>query len=340
VAGFTRNLATLLAAGVPLVRALAVARQHSENVEFGEAIDDIIQKMRAGEAFSSALSGHEGAFSGMYVSIVSAGETAGALPEALKRLAFFLEREAKLRSDVLTAMTYPALVLVLGLVFIGVIIGFVLPRILSRISSFTTVLPWPTRVLMACSDGLRQHWLLVLAAIVTGIMLLRWVSRTAGGRLRIDSFKLRLPIAGSAFRRVAVGRFARTLGVLARNGVPILESLAIAGQTTGNARIARAVDSVARNVKGGQSLANELARTNEFPALLVNMAAVGEETGRLDMVLLEAAEAYDQDVAVAIDRLNALLPPVLIIIVGAVIGFAVAGVILPIVQLQDIAALR
>lgn len=339
-AAFTRNLATLLASGVPLVRALAVARQHAESAGLREAVDDIIGKMRGGEAFSTVLAGHEGAFDRSYASIIRAGEAAGALPEALRRLGFFLEREARLRSDIATAMLYPVIVLSLTVLFVSVILGVVLPGILSEITSMVTELPWPTRVLLGAGRAIGRWWpaILVVAGAAAGLFV--WIGRTRAGRLRIDSLKLRLPLVGSAIRKVAVGRFARTLGVLARNGVPILESLAIAGQTAGNARISRAVVEITRNVRGGAGLAAELDRTNEFPALLVNMTAVGEETGKLDMVLMEAAEAYDQDVGVAIARVNAVLPAVLIIFVGAIIAFAVAGVILPIVEVQSAVSLH
>jgi len=339
-AAFTRNLATLLASGVPLVRALAVGRRHAESAGLRDAADDIIRRMRGGEAFSAALAGHERAFDRSYSSIVRAGEAAGALPEALKRLAFFLDREARLRSDVATAMLYPVVVLALATVFVTVILGFVLPRILGQVTSMATALPWPTRVLLATGGFIGRWWLAILLVAVAAVALFLWIRRTRAGRLSIDSLKLRLPLVGSAIRKVAVGRFARTLGVLARNGVPILESLDIAGQTAGNARISRAVEEVTRNVRGGAGLAAELDRTNEFPALLVNMAAVGEETGTLDSVLMEAAEAYDEDVGVAIARINTLLPAALIILVGAVIAFAVAAVILPIVEVQSSISLQ
>lgn len=339
-AAFTRNLATLLAAGVPLVRALAVGRRHTESAGLRDAVDDIIRRMRGGEAFSTALAGHDRAFDRSYSSIVRAGEAAGALPEALKRLAFFLDREARLRSDVASAMLYPAVVLVLATVFVTIILGFVLPRILGQVTSMATELPWPTHVLLAAGGFIGRWWLVIVVVAVAAAALFLWIRRTRAGRLRLDSLKLRLPLIGSAIRKVAVGRFARTLGVLARNGVPILESLSIAGQTAGNARIGRAVEEITRNVRGGESLAAELDRTDEFPALLVNMTAVGEETGTLDSVLMEAAEAYDEDVGVAIARINTLLPAMLIILVGAVIAFAVAAVILPIVEVQSSISLQ
>jgi len=334
VASFTRNLGTLVSSGVPLLRALAVARQHDEGTALGDVIASVIDEVRAGDSLSGALAGHERLFNRLYVSVVRAGETAGVLGETLKQLASFLEREARLRSDVVTAMLYPVFVLSLAVVFIGIIMGAILPRILAEVSSLTTVLPWPTEVLMACTSIVGRYWPVLLIAVAALVIFVRRVGRTQRGRRRMDSLKLALPVVGPALRRVAIGRFARTLGVLARNGVPILEALAIAGDTAGNEHISHAVRNAAASVKGGESLADQLEKTAEFPALLVNMIALGEETGRLDVVLLEAAEAYDQEVSTAIARLNALLPPVLILIVGAIIGFAVAAVILPIVQAQ------
>ena len=334
VATFTRNLGTLVSSGVPLLRALAVARQHNEGTALGKVVDSVIHQVRAGDSLSGALAGHERLFNRLYVGIVRAGETAGVLGETLKQLASFLEREARLKSDVVTAMLYPVFVLTLAVVFIGIIMGVILPRILEEVSTLTTVLPWPTEVLMGCTKLIGRTWPVLLVVAVALVLLIRRGATTQRGRRRLDSLKLALPVVGPALRRVAIGRFARTLGVLARSGVPILEALAIAGDTAGNERISQAVRDAAASVKGGGSLADQLEKTSEFPALLVNMIALGEETGSLDVVLLEAAEAYDQEVSTSIARLNALLPPVLILIVGAIIGFVVAAVILPIVQMQ------
>ena len=328
VAAFTRNLSTLILAGVPLLKALGVAQQHCESPGLKAASQDVTARVKAGESFAGALGDHERIFGRVYTSIVHAGEAAGALGEVLKQLAQFLEREAQLRADVATAMAYPVLVLGLATVIMAGVLGILMPKILVMVSDLVPVLPWPTRVMLGVG-----RWAWVFAPVVAGVIIAwRVVRRTENGRLWIDGLKLRIPVIGPAIRQVAIGRFARTLGVLAGSGVPILESLAIAAGASGNARISRAVDNARANVKGGASLASQLEEAGEFPALLVNMTAVGEETGKLDTVLLEAADAYDREVATAIARLNALLPPILIVIVGVIIGFAVLAALLPIFQ--------
>jgi len=329
---FTRNLATLVEAGVPLVSGLDILAGQAETQQQTSFIARLGEHVRKGDSFSEALRRHPETFSLLYAGTVRAGEAAGALDTVLHQLADFMDRENELRSNVSQALTYPAVVLSLGIVSVIFILTFVVPTIVSSVASVSEVLPWPTLVLMWLGSFFTRYGLLLALGIAAAVLVFRRIVKTEAGRLRYDTFKLKVPVIGDFIRHVAVSRFTRTLGLLTKSAVPVIEALEVARDTCGNEKLAHAVSRIIEQVRSGHSLAEPLKRSGEFPAMVANMVAVGEETGRLDELLLRAARAYDAQVEQAVKKLNAVLPAALIILLGLIIGFIVIAVLLPIFE--------
>jgi type II secretory pathway component PulF len=270
--------------------------------------------------------------------MIRVGETGGILEQTSSQLALILGREEKIRSHMKTASAYPIFVLILGLASTAVFVGFVLPNILATVDAPGAVLPLPTRMLMAASGFVRLlfttvgGWVVLAATVAALIALRKWTQTT--GRLEWDRFKLGVPFLGSVLQTIAVGRFARTLGALTQGGVTILESLGVVRNTLGNEVMAREIDRVAEEVKRGESLAGPLERAGYFPPLLVQIVAIGEQTGKLDELLLNAAETFDTDADAAISRFMAIFPAFLMLLLALVIGFIIAAALLPIVMMS------
>lgn len=266
--------------------------------------------------------------------MVRVGETAGLLDQVMGHLADFAERELEVRQKIRSAATYPAFVMVLAAVSVVIIVTVILPRVLSAVAENISLLPAPTRALLALSEFLTYYGWLVVLLLAGGIWAFRkWLSRPAG-RLAFDRFKLRIPVLGTAVRKVAVARFARTLGTLSKSGIQILEALGVLRDTLGNEALAQRIDEVAAGVTRGQSIAEPLRQTGEFPPLLIQVIAMGEKTGRLDELLLQTAEAYEKETAASIQRVMTLLPAIFIVLMALVVAFVLAAVMLPIVQMS------
>ncbi len=329
VAVFSRQLATMVNSGLTLVRALTVLHQQTETPALAEVVGQVRARVEQGSSLSAALAEHPKIFGYLYVSMIQAGEVSGALDETLLRLAETLESAVRLRSKVRAAMAYPTVVMSLVVVVVSAMMLFIVP-IFDRIyTDLGGVLPVPTQMLMTISGILGKLWWVGGLLTVLGVVAFRrWIA-TDDGRHAWDHFKLRVPIFGSLVRKVAISRFARTMSVLSRTGVPVLQALDIVSETAGNALISDALRDVREAVKRGESLATPLARHDVFPPMVTQMMTVGEETGALDTMLSKVSEFYDQEVDDAVSALTSLIEPLLIVVMGVVVGGILICLYLP-----------
>jgi type II secretory pathway component PulF len=333
----TTQLSTAVRAGLPLLNCLELIRKQQHKPAMKHLFDALVKAVNSGQSLSEAMAEHKEVFSPLYLSMIRVGETGGILETTSTHLAAILSREEKIRTNMKNASAYPIFVLSLGIVSAAIIVTWILPGIVATMD-VGAVMPLPTRVLLGVSDFLRMlftsvlGWIVLLGTAVGFYALRKW-TRTAG-RLQWDAFKLKIPVLGSVLRTIAVGRFARTLGALTQGGVTILEALAVVRDTLGNELLGREIDEVAEKVKKGESLADPLERSGYFPPLLVQIVAIGEQTGKLDELLLNAAETFDTDADAAITRFMAVFPAVLILVLALVIGFIIAAALLPIVMMS------
>jgi type IV pilus assembly protein PilC len=329
LAVFSRQFATMVNSGLPILRALSILEQQTESVLISKAVVAVRQDVERGSSLSAAMATHPKVFNNLYVAMVRSGETGGVLESVLERLADNLEREVSLRNRVRSAMTYPIVVAgFVGLILIAMLL-FIVPQFKDIYANLGGTLPLPTRMLLAVSEAFKKFfWLfgLVIAGLVFAV---RRYKKTERGRDQWDRLKLRVPVFGELFRKTALARFARVLGVLNKSGVPILQSLEVVSETVGNSLISKAVLDVQQSVKGGESLSKPLGRHGVFPPMVVQMLAVGEETGALDTMLEKVAAFYDDEVTATVDALTSLIEPVMIFIVGGAVGLAVIALYLP-----------
>jgi type II secretory pathway component PulF len=337
VLAITTQLSTAVRAGLPLLNCLELIRKQQRKPGMRRMFERLTKSVSSGKSLSEALSEYT-AFSPLYLSMIRVGETGGILEQTSTQLAAILAREERIKTNMKNASAYPIFVLCIGLVSATIIVTTILPRILATVDVGVAALPLPTRILLAVSGSMRAlftsfgGWI-VLLGLVMGLYAFRKWTRTVG-RLAWDSFKLRIPILGSVLRTIAVGRLARTLGALTKGGVTILESLSVVRDTLGNELLGREIDTVAEKVRRGESLADPLEQSGCFPPLLVQIVAIGEQTGKLDELLLNAAETFDTDADAAINRFMAIFPAVLILLLAIVIGFIIAAALLPIVMMS------
>lgn len=338
VLAFTTQLGTALRAGLPLMRGLELIRKQQHKPVTKQLLGDLVDSVNTGKSLSEAMADHKNVFSPLYLSMIRVGETGGILEQTTAQLADILDREEKIRSNMRNASAYPLFVLTLGLVSVTIIITVILPRIMSTLGADTATLPMPTRVLLGISAFVKGifttlgGWVFIVAVIAGLIYFSRW--KKGAGRLQFDAFKLKIPVLGSVLRTIAVGRFARTLGSLTMGGVTILDALAVVRDTLGNELLGREVDAVADKVKRGESLAEPLSESGNFPPLLVQIVSVGEQTGKLDELLLNAADTFDAEADSAVSKFMAIFPAILILALALVIGFIIAATLLPIVAMQ------
>jgi type IV pilus assembly protein PilC len=326
---FSRQFATMVNSGLPLLRTLAILEEQTESKFLGKVVGEIRLDVEKGVSLSAALAKHPKAFNDLYVSMVRAGETSGTLDSVLVRLADNIEREVSLRRQVKSAMTYPIVVVALVFLILTAMLLFVVPTFKDLYDQLGGTLPLPTRILIALSDAVKGGFIFFILGIFALAFLFRRWKRSEKGRLTWDRLKLRVPIFGPLFHKTAMSRFARTLSVLNRSGVPILQALDIVQDTVGNAVVAEAVKDLQEGVKQGESLATPLSRHAVFPAMVVQMMAVGEETGALDTMLEKVAIFYDEEVTAAVESLTSLIEPVMIAVVGGAVGAIVIALYLP-----------
>jgi len=334
LAALNRQLATLCGSGVPLVDSLDVLIAQTDDERLRAVLQDVLGSVKAGSSLSDAMGRHRGIFPEIMVSMVRVGEVSGKLDEVLARLADLFERQDEIRGEVRAALAYPLFVLGLGMLSAVVLVAFVIPRLVVMFEGVAERLPLPTRILCGIASLITGYWWALLLALVLLLVAVRVVTALPGFPLAWDRFKLRIPWGGQLIRQAAVGRFARALGTLVQADVPIVEALQVVQAAAGNAEVAGTIRDMARQVQEGDSLAGFMKSTGTFPPLLVQMVAVGEETGHVDHMLLRVAEAYDREAAATTKLMTSLLAPVLILCVALVVAFIIVALILPIFQLS------
>jgi len=320
---FTHEMSTLLAAGMPLDRSLSILTDLSERPEMKRIVADVLQAVQRGKSLAEALAAHPKVFPPIYINMVKAGEIGGVLDHVLARLTEYLERADELRDEVRSAMVYPLILLFTAFGSVTILLTYVLPKFGSIFAQAGQSLPFSARMLLGLSDAMRSYWwagLLVIGLVAFGGM---HFLRTPAGRLRWDQIKLRIVLLGDLTRKVAVARFARTLGTLLRSGVPMLQALEIVRDVVGNLVISNAIEEVKVGVRGGSGVAAPLNHSGAFPALALQMISVGEETGKLDEMLIQVADYFDKEVRQQVKRLTSLLEPALLLVGGVVVAFVV-----------------
>lgn len=337
VLALTQQLATLVEAGLPLDRTLAILTDLSVSPRLRQIVQDVGQSVRAGSTLADALSRHQPRpFSRLYVNTVRAGEKGGVLEVALRRLAEHLEAARELRDALVSAMIYPALIATVGVGAIVFLMTFVLPRFAVIFSDLGQALPLPTRILLGVSEALTTYWWVIALAVLGALLAWQLVTRSEPGRLAVDRWLLDLPLLGDLLRKVEVARVARTLGTLLHAGVPLLPALGVAREVTANRVVALGLGTVQEGVKRGDGLTRPMAESGAFPAMAVHMVQVGEETGRMEEMLGRVAGAYEAEVRVALRRLLALLEPVIILALGLVVLGIVVSILLAILSINEL----
>lgn len=333
---FARQLATLIESGVPLVQGLEIMSEQAEKKEFKEIMLTVKKDVSTGSGFHEALAKHPNAFNPLFVNMVKAGESSGALDDIMNRLALYLEKTDSLLRKVKSAMIYPSVVTIMALLITVLMLTKVVPVFAGMYADFDAELPGPTQALMNISDFLINYffyWTGALAGLIFGFL---HFIKTPGGRLAWDSFKLKMPLFGPIIRKVAVAKFSRTLSTLIKSGVPILSALDIVGKTAGNMALEKAVDKVKLSIREGQSITEPLSRAKVFPPMVVRMISVGEQTGELEKMLTKIADFYDDQVDSAVAGLTSLIEPLVIAFLGTMIGSIVICMFLPIFNLASV----
>ena len=336
VAIMTRELATLLEAGLTLDQSLKLLIELAEGEPLEGLLADLLERIQGGSSLADALAQHEKLFPRVYVSMVRAGETGGALREVLSRLARYLDEAEALREQVKSALIYPVLLLILAVVSIVILLTVVLPQFTPLFENAGAKLPWLTRAVILVGDGVQHYWWLMLAVVLGATWLARRQLRQPARRAQVDRWLLRVPLLGELLAKIDTARFARALGTLLANGVPPLTALAIVQDALTNATLRRALADAATAMKDGGGLAAPLGRAGVFPRLAVHLLGVGEESGQLDPMLLKIAEVFDRDVKSTIERLMALLVPALTIVLGAIVAVIITSVMMAILSAYDL----
>jgi type IV pilus assembly protein PilC len=333
---FTRQFATMINAGLPLVQCLSILGQQCDNVYFKKIILDVMSSVESGSTLAEAMGKHPNVFGKLYVNMVGAGEAGGVLDTIFQRLAVYLEKAEALRRKVKGALTYPAIVLFVAAGATTFMLLFIIPTFAKMFTDFGGQLPLPTRVVLGMSAFLKNFWWLLGGSIVGGVMAGKAYYKTPNGHMVLDRLFLRVPVLGSVIRRAAVARFTRTLGTLISSGVPILEGLEITARTAGNAVVEEAILKTRGSISEGNTIAEPLKSCAVFPPMVVQMIAVGEQTGALDEMLAKIADFYDDEVDAAVEQLTAVIEPAMIVIMGVVVGGMLVAMYLPMFKLVTV----
>jgi general secretion pathway protein F len=334
---FTQELATLLKAGVPLDRALSITSELTERAAFRSVMLDLLRVLKGGKSLADSLATHPEYFSNLYINIVRAGEASGALAPVFERLSEFERTRDELRNYIISSMIYPTLLLLVGLGSILVLMNFVVPRFAQVFEESRMRMPLPTQILLEVSRLLKAYGWMGIAAIVGLAGGLRMYIRSQAGRLWWDTMRLRLPVLGDALRKAETSRFARAMETLVANSVPLVQSIGIAGAILNNRKMAGALEAVAQGVKRGEGLAAPLRKTGQFPALAGHLLSVGEETGRLDQMFGRMADIYENETRAAVRRFTALFEPLLILVMGVIVGALILSMLLAITSINEVA---
>jgi len=333
---FTQQLATMLAAGLPIIRCFRILGEQTSNPRLRKAVLKIKEDIEAGLALWEAISKHPDIFSGIYVSMIRAGELGGVLEPVLERLSYHLEREQEINSKVKSASIYPMIISVFAVLVVIFIITFVMPMFIGMFQSSGVQLPLPTRILLGAGAFIKTWGLFLLIGMLATILLMKRWGKTRKGRLFFDSIYLHLPVVGKTVSRIAVARFARTMGTLVKSGIPVLQALEIMEEVVGNAVIGRAIIKACTSIKEGESITNPLIETRVFEPMVTQMIAVGEETGTLDEMLMRMSDYYERELIHNVDALMAVIEPVLILMVAILVGGVIVATLLPMFDMMNL----
>lgn len=334
---FTQEISTLLNAGVPLDRSLTITAELTEHASFKLIVLDVLRVLKGGRSLADSLATHPAYFSDLYINMVRAGEASGALAVIFERLAEFERSSDDLRNYIVSSMIYPALLACVGVGSIAILLGFVVPRFATIFSGSNMKIPTPTLLMLQASDIVRTYGWFALGAIVIAIGMWRVYTRTGPGRLWWDAWRLKLPLLGDALLKAETSRFARAMSTLVGNTVPLVQSLGIAAATLNNRSISGAVAGIAQGVKRGEGLAGPMRKAGVFPPLAAHLLTVGEETGRLDQMFARMADIYENDTRAAIRRFTAIFEPVVILVMGIMVGGLILSMLLAITSINDVA---
>lgn len=332
----TRQLSTLVGAGLPLVECISALVEQVENERIKRALSQIREQVTEGVALADALKAHPKMFNDLYTNMVRAGEASGALDVVLMRLADYTESSAALRDKVRSALTYPILMAIVGSSILLFLLSYVVPTITKIFSENQTSLPMMTTILLAISGFMQEYWWLVVGTVLIIVISVRVSIRTPAGRMRFDRYLLAMPYFGKVIKKVALARFSRTLSTLLTSGIPLLTSLDIVKNVVSNMVLSQAIEDARASIREGQSIAPPLKRSGLFPAMLIHMIAVGEKSGELEQMLSRAADAYDREVDSSVSSLTSILEPLMIVFGGGVVLFIVMAILLPIFSMNEL----
>ncbi len=333
---FTRQLSTMIDAGLPLIKGLEILASQQENPTFKKMLTQIKSEVESGSTFADALKKYPKHFDRLYVNMVAAGEIGGILDEVLRRLADYMEKAQALKAKVKSAMTYPTIVLAISAIVLSIILIFVIPTFAKMFKDFGAALPLPTQIVINISNFLKSYFLVIIGSIFVFVIIFKKFYGTEKGRYIVDKGLLKAPVFGPLIRKVSVAKFTRTLGTLINSGVPIIEALNVAAGTAGNKIVEDAIKAVKASISEGRSIAQPLMESNVFPNMVVQMISVGEATGALDAMLSKIADFYDQEVDAAVDALTSMIEPFMIVFLGGTIGSIIIAMYLPIFKMASV----
>ncbi len=332
----TRQMATLVGAGLPIVEALNALIDQTEKVRLKKVITQVRESVNEGSSLADAMSRFPKVFSELYVNMINAGESSGALDIVLKRLADFMENQVMLRNKVLSTLSYPIILVIVGIGILSFLLLSVVPKVVGIFDDLRQALPLPTVILIAVTDFLRGYWWILVLVVAGSILALRQYAVTGKGRQLYNRMILKIPITGRLLRIIATTRFARTLAILLNSGIPLLQSMDIAKAVVNNAVISHAIESANEGIREGESIAEPLRRSKVFPPMVTHMIAVGEKTGELEQMLFKVSEAYENEIETTISRMTSLLGPIVIVVLGGIVLFIVLAILLPMIEMNQI----
>ncbi|MBI4379373.1 MAG: type II secretion system F family protein [Nitrospinae bacterium] len=335
---FTRQFATMIEAGLPLVQCLGILAAQAENKSFAKSIADIKSRVEKGDTFADALRKHPKIFDNLYTNMIEAGEIGGILDAILKRLAAYMEKAMALKGKVKSAMVYPTAIVSIAVIVIIFLMIFVIPTFATMFEGAGAALPLPTQIVMSASAYTKKYIVFFIPLVVVAIFLFKRFYATEKGKLVVDTFMLKVPVFGPLIQKVSVAKFTRTMGTLLASGVPIIQGLDITARTAGNKVVEGAVLSIIEEIKQGKTIAEPLEKKKVFPIMVVQMIGVGEAAGALDSMLNKIADFYDEEVDTAVEALTSLLEPALMAFLGVTVGFIVVAMYLPIFKLATLAS--
>ncbi len=333
---FTQELSTLVSAGLPIDRSLEILGELTENQKMKETVKDVLKRVEGGSSLAEALSSHPRIFSKLYVNMVKAGESGGFLGTILSRLAQYLQSTKEIRDQIVSVLIYPVILAIVSGASIAVLVTFVLPRFTTIFSDMGQAIPLPTQIILSFSHFVRGYWWVGIGLVALIFFGIKWYTQDEERRWRWDRFKLRWVAIGDLIKKIELSRFARTLGTLLQSGVSILPAFNLVREISQNQAISRSIGYVHDRLREGKGVARSLEETGVFPPLAVHMIGVGEETGRLDEMLMKVAETYEDNVRTTVKRVVSLVEPLILLVMGGIVGFIVLSILLAISSITDI----